>query len=101
MRGCSPCSGKASGNQPWPTRPGWPASGDGPAAWQEAVRYVQRQRDWMGTYQQWQPDGLGERAVAVGSNLRLQKRGMPWKRATAVVALRVGRIHADRQPAAA
>jgi len=55
----------------------------------------------MGTYQQWQPDGLGERAVAVGSNLRLQKRGMPWKRATAVVALRVGRIHADRQPAAA
>lgn len=44
-----------------------------------------------------------ERAVAVVINLRLNKRGMSWKRAnaTAVVALRVQRINAEWDAAAA
>jgi len=74
-----------------------------PPAWEDATRYVQTQRDWMGNYEQWQTDGypvgsgLVERAVAVVINMRMKKRGMRWRRAnaTAVVALRVQRINAD------
>ncbi|MGZ3625463.1 MAG: hypothetical protein ACXWPG_19910 [Ktedonobacteraceae bacterium] len=44
-----------------------------------------------------------ERAVAVVINMRMKKRGMRWKRAnaTAVVALRVQRINAEWDDAAA
>ncbi|HEU5382118.1 MAG TPA: hypothetical protein VFV38_42420 [Ktedonobacteraceae bacterium] len=70
---------------------------------EDAIRYLQPQRDWMGKYEQWQEQGypggsgLVERAVAVVITARMNKRGMRWKRAnaTAVVALRVQRINAD------
>lgn len=47
--------------------------------------------------------GLVERAVALVINARMKKRGMRWKRAnaTALVALRVQRINADWEAAAA
>ena len=58
---------------------------------------MQTQRDWIGNYQHCQEQGypvgsgLVEQAVAVGINMRMEKRRMRWKRAnaTAVVALRV------------
>ncbi len=86
-----------------------PTRGEVPGAWEDAIRYVETQKDWMGNYEQWQTDGypvgsgLVERAVAVVINRRMKKRGMRWKRgnATAVVALRVQRINADWEAAAA
>ncbi len=85
-----------------------PTTGEVPAALEEAIRYVETQKDWMGNYQQWQAQGypvgsgLVERAVAVVINLRMKQRGMRWKRAnaTAVVALRVQRINAEWEAAA-
>jgi transposase len=85
-----------------------PASGEAPAAFEDAVRYLQTQQDWIGNYQAWREQGypvgsgLVERAVAVVINTRMKKRGMRWKRinATAVVALRVQRINADWDAAA-
>jgi len=69
---------------------------------EEAITYVDNQREWIGDYQQWQeagyPEGLGlvERGVAVVINPRMNRRGMRWKRvnATAVVALRVRLLNA-------
>jgi hypothetical protein len=63
---------------------------------EEAITYVDNQREWIGDYQQWQEagypvgSGLVERGVAVVINPRMKRRGMRWKRAnaTAVVALR-------------
>ena len=86
-----------------------PPSGEVPPPLEEAIRYLETQRDWIGDYQQWQEQGypigsgLVERAVAVVINARMKKRGMRWKRtnATAVVALRVQFINADWQAAAA
>lgn len=86
-----------------------PVSGEVPPALEEAIRYLQSQRDWMGNYERWQEQGypvgsgLVERAVAVVINVRMKKRGMRWKRtnATAVVALRVQRINSAWGAAAA
>lgn len=86
-----------------------PLSGEVPAPLEEAIRYLETQRAWLGNYQQWQAQGypvgsgLVERAVAVVINARMKKRGMRWKRsnATAVVALRVQQINADWEAAAA
>ena len=76
---------------------------------EDAIRYLETQRDWLGNYEQWQAagypvgSGLVERAVAVVINMRMKKCGMRWKRvnATAVVALRVQRINAEWDDAAA
>lgn len=71
---------------------------------EDAISYLQTQRDWIGSYEQLHPVGSGlvERAVAVVINLRMKKRGMRWKRAnaTAVVALRVQRLNAQWEAAA-
>lgn len=85
-----------------------PTSGEVPPPLEDAIRYLQTQKDWLGKYEQWQADGypvgsgLVERAVAVVINARMKKRGMRWKRAnaTAVVALRVEHLNADWQAAA-
>jgi hypothetical protein len=85
-----------------------PAHGEAPAAFEEAVQYLEAQRDWIGNYQTWKEQGypvgsgMVERAVAVVINLRMKKRGMRWKRAnaTAVVALRVQQINAEWDAAA-
>ncbi len=66
-------------------------------ALEEAIRYVESQRAWIGNYAQWvaagYPIGSGgvERAVEVVINRRMKKQGMRWTRANAdaVVALRV------------
>ena len=86
-----------------------PPQGDAPAAFEDAVQYLETQRDWLGDYQTWKEQGypvgsgMVERAVAVVINLRMKKRGMRWKRAnaTAVVALRVQQINAEWDAAAA
>ena len=86
-----------------------PPSGDVPPAVEEAIRYLKTQQDWLGNYERWQEQGypvgsgLVERAVALVINVRMKKHGMRWKRAnaTAVVALRVQRINADWEAAAA
>jgi hypothetical protein len=86
-----------------------PITGEVPPPMEEAILYLETQKGWMGNYQQWQADGypvgsgLVERAVAVVINMRMKKRGMRWKRAnaTAAVALRVQRINADWEDAAA
>lgn len=86
-----------------------PTTGEVPPPLEEAIRYLETQKDWMGNYQQWQAagypvgSGLVERAVAIVINMRMKKRGMRWKRAnaTAVVALRVQRINAEWEDAAA
>jgi hypothetical protein len=73
------------------------------------MRYLETQPDWIGNYEHWQEQGypvgsaMVERAVAVVINARMKKRGMRWKRAnaTAVVALRVQRINAEWEAAAA
>src|SRR5512146_272919 len=86
-----------------------PSTGDVPPALEDAIRYLETQQDWLGNYAHWQEQGypvgsgLVERAVALVINLRMKKRGMRWKRAnaTAVVALRVQRINADWEAAAA
>lgn len=80
-----------------------------PPALEEAIRYLETQQDWLGNYARWQEQGypvgsgLVERAVALVINIRMKKRGMRWKRAnaTAVVALRIQRINADWEAAAA
>ncbi len=86
-----------------------PPSGEVPVPLEEALRYLETQAEWMGNYACWQEQGypvgsgLVERAVALVINVRMKKRGMRWKRAnaTAVVALRVQRINAEWQAAAA
>ncbi|HEU5374827.1 MAG TPA: hypothetical protein VFV38_05270 [Ktedonobacteraceae bacterium] len=66
-----------------------PVSGEAPAAFEDAVRYLQTQQDWIGNYQAWREQGypvgsgLVERAVAVVVNTRMKKRGMHWKRINA------------------
>ena len=84
-----------------------PPTGEVPPPLEEAIRYLETQRNWLGNYEQWQADGypvgsgLVERAVAVVINMRMKKRGMRWKRtnATAVVTLRVQRINAGWEDA--
>lgn len=80
-----------------------PAAGHEPIdKLEEAITYVDNQRDWIGNYQQWQEagypvgSGLVERGVAVVINPRMKRRGMRWKRAnaTAVVTLRVRLLNA-------
>ena len=69
----------------------------------QAITYLEHQRSWMGSYEQWHqqgyPVGSGmiERAVALVINRRMKKRGMRWKRpnATAVVALRTDVLNED------
>lgn len=69
----------------------------------EAIRYVNNQRSWMGSYEQWRkqgyPVGSGmiERAVSLVINRRMKKRGMRWCRsnATAIVALRADVLNDD------
>lgn len=69
---------------------------------EEAITYVDNQREWIGDYQQWQEagypvgSGLVERGVAVVINPRMKRRGMRWKRANAnaVVALRARLLNA-------
>ncbi len=76
---------------------------------EEAITYVEKQRDWIGNYQQWREagypvgSGLVERGVAVVINPRMKRRGMRWKRAnaTAVVALRVRLLNAAWEKASA
>jgi transposase-like protein len=70
---------------------------------QEAIRYLENQRGWIGSYEGWKaqgyPVGSGmiERAVAIVINRRMKKRGMRWCRsnATAVVALRADVLNED------
>jgi hypothetical protein len=86
-----------------------PSQGDVSAAFENAIQYLETQRDWMGDYHAWEEQGypvgsgLVERAVAVVINARMKKRGMRWKRnnATSVVALRVQRINAEWEATAA
>jgi hypothetical protein len=69
----------------------------------QTIGYLQNQRGWIGSYEQWQkqgyPVGSGmiERAVALVINRRMKKRGMRWCRdnATAVVALRTDLLNED------
>jgi hypothetical protein len=85
-----------------------PTNGEVPPPLEDAIQYLETQKDWMGNYEQWKEQGypvgsgLVERAVAVVINMRMKKRGMRWKRAnaTAVVALRVQRINTDWEDAA-
>ena len=80
-----------------------------PPPLEDAIRYLETQQNWLGNYERWREQGdpvgsgLVERAVAVVINMRMKKRGLRWKRAnaTAVVALRVQRINADWEAAAA
>lgn len=70
---------------------------------QEAIRYLENQRPWIGSYEGWRnqgyPVGSGmiERAVAIVINRRMKKRGMRWCRsnATAIVALRADLLNSD------
>jgi len=70
---------------------------------QEAMRYLEHQRPWIGSYERWKaqgyPVGSGmiERAVAIVINRRMKKRGMRWCRpnATAIVALRTDLLNDD------
>ena len=86
-----------------------PTNGEVPPPLAEAIQYLETQRDWIGNYHDWHDQGfpvgsgLVERAVALVINMRMKKRGMRWKRAnaTAVVALRVQRINAEWEAAAA
>jgi hypothetical protein len=85
-----------------------PQGGDMLPPLEDAIRYLDTQKDWLGNYAQWREQGypvgsgLVERAVAIVINARMKKRGMRWKRAnaTAIVALRVQRINADWETAA-
>jgi hypothetical protein len=69
----------------------------------KAMRYVEHQRSWIGSYEQWRkqgyPVGSGmiERAVTLVINRRMKKRGMRWCRAnaTAIVALRTDLLNDD------
>ena len=70
---------------------------------QEAIRYLEHQRPWIGSYELWKSQGYAvgsgmiERAVALVINRRMKKRGMRWCRsnATAIVALRVDLLNHD------
>jgi len=70
---------------------------------QEAMRYLENQRPWIGSYERWKAQGypvgsgLIERAVALVINRRMKKRGMRWCRpnATAIVALRTDLLNDD------
>jgi hypothetical protein len=70
---------------------------------QKAITYLEKQRRWIGSYEDWRklgyPVGSGmiERAVALVINRRMKKRGMRWKRTngTAVVALRTDLLNED------
>lgn len=59
-----------------------PTIGEVPPPLEDAIRYLQTRRDWMGNYEDWQEQGypvgsgLLERAVAVVMNARMKKRGM-------------------------
>jgi hypothetical protein len=83
----------------WQAEPG----GTSVEALQKAITYLRTQRDWIGSYEQWQlqgyPIGSGiiERAVAVVINRRMKKRGMSWLRcnATAVVTLRAAFLNEE------
>lgn len=69
----------------------------------KAVTYLENQRPWIGSYEQWRksgyPVGSGmiERAVSLVINRRMKKRGMRWCRAnaTAIVALRTDLLNDD------
>jgi hypothetical protein len=69
----------------------------------KAVTYLEHQRAWIGSYEQWRkqgyPVGSGmiERAVTLVINRRMKKRGMRWCRpnATAIVALRTDLLNDD------
>jgi hypothetical protein len=69
----------------------------------KAITYLEHQRPWIGSYEQWRkqgyPVGSGmiERAVTLVINRRMKKRGMRWKRVngTAVVALRTDLLNED------
>ncbi|GHO49679.1 transposase [Ktedonospora formicarum] len=75
------------------------------AALRQAIIYLDKQRDWIGSYEHWKqkgyPVGSGiiERAVSLVINRRMKRRGMRWLRAhaTAVVALRVDMLNHDWQ----
>lgn len=85
-----------------------PTTGEVPPPLEDAMRYLETQRDWMGNYESWREQGypvgsgLVERAVAVVITMRMKKRGMRCKRAnaSAVVALRVQQINAAWEAAA-
>jgi hypothetical protein len=85
-----------------------PTTTEVPSPLEDAIRYLETQRDWLGNYESWREQGypvgsgLVERAVAVVINARMKKRGMRWKRAnvTALAALRVQRINAEWDAAA-
>ncbi len=70
---------------------------------QKAVTYLEHQRPWIGSYEEWRkqgyPVGSGmiERAVTLVINRRMKKRGMRWCRAngTAIVALRTDLLNDD------
>lgn len=70
---------------------------------QKALTYLENQRGWIGSYDQWRKhgypvgSGLIERAVSLVINRRMKKRGMRWKRAnaTAIVALRTDLLNED------
>ena len=72
-------------------------------ALQKAITYLENQRPWMGSYEDWRkkgyPVGSGmiERAVEIVINRRMKKRGMRWCRAnaTAIVALRADLLNDD------
>lgn len=72
----------------------------------EAMRYLENQRGWIGSYEDWRkqgyPVGSGmiERAVSLVINRRMKKRGMRWKRVngTAIVALRTDLLNEDWVP---
>lgn len=69
----------------------------------EAIRYLENQRRWIGSYEDWRKQGypvgsgLIERAVSLVINRRMKKRGMRWKRVngTAIVALRTDLLNED------
>ena len=72
-------------------------------ALEEAIRYVEGQRGWLGDYGAWRESGLPvgsglvEREVELLVNRRQKRRGMRWRRdnAGAVLALRVRRLNED------
>lgn len=74
-----------------------------PEALDDAIRYLDTQRDWLGDYADWRNagypvgSGLIERAVALVINRRMKRQGMRWRRdsATAIVALRVEQLNRD------
>jgi hypothetical protein len=69
----------------------------------KAMRYLENQRAWIGSYEEWRkqgyPVGSGmiERAVTLVINRRMKKRGMRWCRpnGTAIVALRTDLLNGD------